>query len=226
MSDILYKSKNAIVIYKPAGLPTQADKSGDADAMTLLSNALISSGERGELYLVHRLDRVVGGLLVFARNRASAAILSEQVSGAGLTKEYLAVIEGAPSGGELRDYLRKDGILGKATVVRENTSGAKEAVLNYYSIQSVSADGCEYSLVKIKLVTGRFHQIRAQFSSRGMPLVGDGKYGSKNRKSRMPALFACKIETELDGEVIRAVKMPDVNSYPWNMFSEDCYSNA
>ena len=99
MIDILHKTKDFIVVLKPAGMPTQSDTSGDDDAMLLASLALSDMGESSDLWLIHRLDRVVGGLLVFARNKNSAAKLSELVKGRGIAKEYLAVVDGAFEGG-------------------------------------------------------------------------------------------------------------------------------
>ena len=95
MIEILYKSKNAVVIYKPAGIPSQSDPSGDPDAMSLTGAELKRLGESDALWLIHRLDRVVGGLLIFARSKRYAAILSELVKGRLLTKEYYAVVDGA-----------------------------------------------------------------------------------------------------------------------------------
>ena len=94
MTKIVFKNKNAVIIYKPPGIPSQSDLSGDPDALTLTSSLLATAGEPHELYLVHRLDRVVGGIMVLARNKKSAAALSALVSGEGIGKEYLAVVEG------------------------------------------------------------------------------------------------------------------------------------
>ena len=223
MSDMLYKSKNAIIAYKPAGMPTQGDKSGDTDLMSVLSAKLKAEGEHSELYLIHRLDRVVGGLLVFALNKAAAAELSSLVQGDGLGKEYLAVVEGRAEGGEMCDYLRKDGIIGKAFVTESGHKDAKEARLTYSPLAYATVDGRECTLVKIKLITGRFHQIRAQFSHRGMPLVGDGKYGSRLRTVKMPSLFAYRIEANLFGERIFAGALPPLDTKPWNAFSKEIY---
>ena len=175
MIEIIDKSKNYIVVYKPAGVPSQSDPSGDADAMSLCSEQLRSMGESGELFLIHRLDRVVGGLIVFARNKKAAADLSAQVADRRLTKVYYAVVEGRAEGGIMRDFLYKDATLGKAFVTDRKRAGVKEAELEYSVLDTVEVDGVELSLVKICLKTGRFHQIRAQFSSRKMPLVGDKK---------------------------------------------------
>lgn len=226
MSNIVFKNKNLIIAYKPAGVPSQSDKSGDDDIMSIISSELKNQGEDGTLYPVHRLDRVVGGLIVFARNHSYAGALSSLVSDDTFGKEYVAVVEGVAQGGEMRDYLHKDAMIGKSIVVNKGTSGAKEAVLNYKVLGTGLFSGKPLSFVKIKLNTGRFHQIRSQFASRGMPLIGDVKYGSKIRKSKTPALFSYKMDFEINGERFSATKMPDFSDFPWNIFSETtCYDS-
>ena len=190
MTKIVLKTKNAVVICKPAGIPSQPDPSGDADAMTLTAGLLKDISEREELYLVHRLDRVVGGLMVFARNKKSAAELSSLVSGDGIGKEYFAVVEGAPTDATLTDMLVKDARLNMARVARNGERGAKEARLEYKTLAVLDTENGTRSLLRVKLDTGRFHQIRAQLSSHGNPIVGDNKYGSRDRASHMPALFS------------------------------------
>ena len=223
MTEIVYKSKNAVVAYKPAGIPSQPDPSGDSDAMTLTSQALGELGESTLLYPINRLDRVVSGLIVFARNKKSAAALSALASGEGMGKTYLAVIEGEISDGVLRDCLYKDARIGKAFVVDRKRAGVKEAVLEAETLDTVTVEGGVRSLVKIKLHTGRFHQIRAQLSSRGASIVGDGKYGSRDKGARMPALAAVSLSFTLEGEKIEAVRLPDLNSYPWSLFAKEKY---
>ena len=223
MTEFVYKSKNAVVVYKPAGVPSQPDPSGDPDAMTLASEALASFSEPSELYLVHRLDRVVSGLIIFARNKRSAAALSTLASGEGMGKTYLAVTEGELSDGELRDYLYKDTRLGKAFVVDKKRAGVKEAVLTVKTLDTVTVEGGVHSLLKIKLHTGRFHQIRAQLSSRGASIVGDGKYGSRDKGARMPALAAVSLSATFGGERVEVKRLPELTAYPWCLFSEEKY---
>ncbi len=215
--EIVYLNKDFVIVNKPPTVPSQSDLSGDFDAMTLTSQILKSKGESDKLWLVHRLDRVVGGLLVFARNKEAAARLSSLVANGGLFKGYLAVVEGEATGGELVDFIYKDSVTGKAYVVKTERKGAKSAVLSYVPI-SVK-DG--KTLVDIELKTGRFHQIRAQFSSRKMPLVGDKKYGSRDAKSKNPALFAYKLAFSLFGEDYSFEARPDFSLYPWNLFCEE-----
>ena len=223
MTKIVFKNKNAVIIYKPPGIPSQSDLSGDPDAMTLTSSCLHEVGEPHELYLVHRLDRVVGGLMVFARNKKSAAALSALVAGEGIGKEYLAVVEGTPTSGELRDFLIKDARASVAKVVREGAKGAKEAILEYETVATATTDRGNRSLLRVTLHTGRFHQIRAQLSSRSMPIVGDGKYGSHDRLAKTPALHAHRLSFELFGERIDVALPPDTATYPWDLFSDEAY---
>jgi 23S rRNA pseudouridine1911/1915/1917 synthase len=222
---ILYKSKNAVVINKPFGTPSQADKSGDGDALSLTSKALKESGENAALWLVHRLDRMVGGLLVFARTKESAAKINSIIASGGLQKEYIAVVEGEACDGELVDYLYHDTRANKAFVVNPEARGAKEAVLSCKSIAMAEYMGKTVSLVKISLKTGRFHQIRAQLSSRGNPIIGDGKYGSKI-KYRNIALFSCMLCCTIPNEEIKAYALPDLNTFPWSIFDEEKYGEC
>ena len=152
--EILYKDKNLIAVYKPSGMPSQSDTTRDGDAMTLTSQALRLIGEREELWLVHRLDRVVGGILVFARNKKYAAILSSLVSDRGMRKEYLAVVDGEAEGGLLKDYLYKDSAKGKAFVVDSKRVGVKEAELEYERLFRTETEKGVKTLVKIDLHTG------------------------------------------------------------------------
>ncbi len=221
--ELLYRNKNAVVIYKEPGLPAQPDQSGDDDAMTLASRELTLLGEDADLFLIHRLDRVVGGLMTFARNKKAAAELSSLVSGDGIGKEYFAVIDGSPESGRLTDYLYKDARAGKSYVVDRQRAGVKLAELSFVSLASVNTEKGIKTLVNVKLKTGRFHQIRAQFASRKTPLTGDGKYGSRDNSAHTPALFAYRISFELFGEKISVEKMPDITAYPWNLFDECVY---
>ena len=222
MTRIVYKTSDFIIAYKPSGIPSQSDKSGDADAMTELSLELSGLGEPSDLYLIHRLDRVVGGILAFARNKRSAAILSSLVQDGELCKEYFAIVDGVAPGGEMLDYLCKDATLGKALVVKEPQNGAKIAQLEYQTLATCNYRGKPISLVKIRLHTGRFHQIRAQFSSRNMPLFADKKYGSKHR-GIAPALFAYHVAFDKEGLDCDVSLLPDLTELPWSLFDREKY---
>ena len=225
MVEIIYKNRNYVIINKPAGVPSQSDASGDKDALTLTEEALSAVGEGDKLWLVHRLDRTVGGLMVFARNRQYAATLSELVRDKEISKEYLAVVDGVCDGGVMEDMLYKDARVGKAFVADSGKKGAKRARLTYRALGTVSTQRGEKTLVAVTLDTGRFHQIRAQFSSRGLPLCRDAKYGSKDKSGRDIALFAFRLTLPIgEGESYSA--MPPVKEYPWCLFDNDLYGSV
>ena len=223
MVEIVYKNKDFVVINKAVGIPSQSDTSGDTDAMTATGELLNSLCEPSDLWLIHRLDRVVGGLIVFARNKTAAAALSKTVSTSLMGKEYLAVVEGKAVGGEMCDFLYKDARQGKSFVASGERRGAKRAELEYTPLSVCETERGFKTLVRIRLHTGRHHQIRVQFSSRGMSLVGDGKYGSRDNKAKTPSLFAHSLVFSLDGEKYDFCALPDIKKYPWSLFSEECY---
>ena len=220
--ETVYKDENVIVIVKPVGMPSQSDPSGDKDAMSATAEMLLANGEKDSLWLVHRLDRNVGGLLAFARNKKSAAALSEIMASGKVAKKYIAVCHGKAEEGEYVDFLYKDSATSKAYVVKTERKGAKEARLTLDSL--ATAD--DKSLVCITLETGRFHQIRAQLSSRGNSLVGDKKYGSRDARRRTPCLFSHSLSFELLGKNISAFALPDIEEYPWNLFSGEVYERT
>lgn len=227
MIKIIYKTKDYVFINKSPGVPSQSDKSGDEDAMTLTSRQLKVSGESDSLFLINRLDRGVGGLMIFARNKKYAAILSSLVAEHSFTKEYFAIIDGIAEGGHMVDYIYKDSILNKAFVTDRKRNGVKEAVLDYVILDTVNLEkGRTLSLVKVMPKTGRFHQIRVQFASRKMPLVGDKKYGSKDSLSRVPALFASKLAFDSRGIKADVSCLPDLNTYPWSLFEKEKYKDG
>ena len=218
MPKIIYKDKKYVAIIKPAGMPSQSDLTGDVDAMTATSKLLGELGEKVALWLVHRLDRTVGGVMVFARSKESAAEISREIAEGTFDKEYLAVAEGVCEDGEMRDFLFKDSTLSKAFVVKTERKGAKLAVLESQTEKTVTEREETLSLVRIKLKTGRFHQIRAQFSHRGHPLVGDKKYGSRDDKSRTPALYAVSVTSRVLNGGRKISALPDKKVYPWSLF--------
>lgn len=223
MIKIIGKTKDFVVIYKPPIIPSQPDPSGDKDAMTITSELLRSNGEDSNLFLIHRLDRVVGGLLVFGRNKKAAAQLSSLVAEHKIKKEYFAVVQGVCDNGTMRDLIYKDAALNKAFVTNKKRSGAKEAELEYKTLGTVKNNNDDVSLVRVRLKTGRFHQIRVQFSSRKMPLIGDKKYGSRDFVAKNPALFACLLSFEFEGKLVSFFTTPDISVYPWSLFGEECY---
>ena len=220
---IIYKDKKIVAIDKPVGMSSESDKSGSVDAMTALSRILSDMGENPRLWLVHRLDNVTGGLLVFARSKEIAARLSALFSGRETEKEYLAVVEGEAHGGALTDYLYKDARQGKSFVAQRKRAGVKEARLEYRLLDAIETEGGVRSLVRVRLATGRHHQIRVQFSSRKHPIVGDGKYGSRDNGYKTPALFSCHLELNMGKERINVRIMPDIGVYPWSLFAPEKY---
>ncbi len=225
MIEIIFKNRDLVLISKKAGVPSQKDRSADADAMSLTSDALRGQKENDSLWLIHRLDRVVGGLLVFARNKKSASLLSRLVAEGKIEKRYLAVVEGDAEGGVMRDYIYKDSMSSKAYICNKERRGVKLAELEYTALEKIEMQGKIYTLVYINLISGRFHQIRAQFSHRKMPLVGDKKYGSRDLSQKMPALFAARLSFEIDGRMYTFSKFPSREEYPWNMFSPEIFES-
>lgn len=218
MLDIIYKDRRVLAVRKPIGMPSQPDPTGAPDAMSLAKAALAEQGESSELWLVHRLDRVVGGILVFARTKAAAGELSELFASHNLEKGYLAVTEGRAAEGELCDLIYKDAAKSKSFIVDRQRAGVKEARLISRSISLVEGDNGVRNLVEVKLLTGRFHQIRAQLASRGTPLVGDGKYGSRDKGARTPALYSHRLAFSLSGRDYELCDLPRANEYPWSLF--------
>ena len=218
--NILFKNKDFTVCIKPQGIPSQPDPSGCVDMTALLSEELIKNGEKSDIFVVHRLDRSTGGLIIYARNKEAAAAFSRLVAEKdGFQKEYLAVISGMPENesGNMTDYLFKDSAQKKAFVVKSERKGAKLASLDFKTLQTVSEDDKIFSLLRITLNTGRFHQIRAQLSSRGMPIYGDGKYGSREKAPNF-ALWASKITFIYKGKNYEFESAPDLSQKPWNLF--------
>ncbi len=211
MIEILHKDRDFIVCVKPQGIPSQSDTTSDTDMTSLLSNHLKDMGENDDIFVVHRLDRQTGGLILYARNKNSAAAFSRLVAEKdGFSKEYLTVISGKPEDdcGNMTDYLFKDSAQKKAFVVKSERKGAKLASLDYTIIKTETRDEKTYSLLSVKLNTGRFHQIRAQLSSRGMPIYGDGKYGSREKLPHM-LLWANKLSFTYKGKHYEFRKDPD-----------------
>lgn len=158
----------------------------------------------GEIYPVHRLDLNVGGLMVYARTKKGAAQLSRLIQEGQLEKEYVALVHGTPAPeGYLTDFLYKDSRKNKIFVVKKPRAGVKEAALSYRCL----CPG-EESLVQVHLHTGRSHQIRVQFSSRGYPLVGDHKYGSRS-PIQVPRLWSCRLTFPWDGKIRTFTDLPD-----------------
>ena len=191
--------------------------------MTLTSEHLRSLGENPNLWLIHRLDRVVGGLIVFARNKKTAAVLSEYVKDRLITKEYYAVVEGETSAATLENFLYKDARAAKSFIIDKERAGAKLARLSYVTLATTDTEKGKKSLVYVTLDTGRFHQIRAQLSHSAHPIVGDGKYGSHDNKANKIALISSHLAIDLPGEKINVRRLPNREDYPWSLFAAADY---
>lgn len=182
---ILYENKDFIVYNKPAGKLVQSDRSFDIDVVSELKTYLAGKGEGMDVSVINRLDRPVSGLVLLAKNKAFAAKLSRELTDGAISKEYFAVVCGKLSEkqGIMVDYLLKDGKTNVSKVVKPNVKGAKKAELEYQVIEERNVNylgqDMDVSLVKIRLITGRHHQIRVQFASRRIPLLGDAKYNTQ-----------------------------------------------
>lgn len=215
MIKILFEDNHLLVVEKPVNIPVQADDSKDANLLDMLKEYLKEKYQKpGNVYLglVHRLDRPVGGVMVFAKTSKAASRLSEQVRNHNLKKEYHAIVYGNISGkGNFIDKLIKNTKENKVSV---NPNG-KEARLSYEKIGN--KDGL--SLVRINLETGRSHQIRVQFSYHGYPLYGDQKYNENSNVGEQIALWATRLEFihPTTKEVI-SFESSVPKKYPWNLF--------
>ena len=193
--NIIFEDAHILVVEKAPRVPSQADISGDPDMLSLCkSHIKANENKPGNVYLglVHRLDRPVGGLMVFAKRSKAAARISKQIQNRSFQKTYVALLEGSiqPESGELTHYLVKDKKKKKAVVYITESTESKQAVLNYKLIEKVN----DNSLVEIELRTGRFHQIRAQFAFMGHPIVGDTKYLARSKHTAEGiALYASRL---------------------------------
>ena len=191
--EILYSDKEIAVCVKPVGLNSETEMPAQ------LQNAL-----GGAVFTLHRLDKNVGGVMVYARTKAAAAALSRAIQEGAMVKEYVALVHGTPpESGDWEDLLWKDSRKNKVFVVKRMRGGVKKARLEYVRL----TEGAE-SLVRIRLHTGRSHQIRVQFASRGYPLVGDHKYGARDSVSA-PMLFSCRLTFPYRGKTLQFEAKPD-----------------
>lgn len=213
--NVIFEDDDITVCIKPKGILSENALNGEKGIIGLLSDR---AGKN--LHLLHRLDRNVGGVMVFANNKKSAGILSKDIAEGRFFKEYLAVTDGVPEkeSGVYKDLLFKDSKKNRSYVVNRMRKGVKDASLEY----RVLKNNTEKALVRVHLHTGRTHQIRVQFASRKMPLTGDIKYGSRDRTTADIALYSCFISFyhPISKEKLCFESIPDMNEYPWNMFGD------
>lgn len=221
---ILYEDNHIIVVIKKPGIPVQEDKTGDMDMLTIIKAYLKEKYNKpGNVYLglVHRLDRMVGGVMVFAKTSKAAARLSEQVREKVFKKQYLVVVAGKfeRNKGIMKDYLLKNERNNLSKVVKKDTKNAKYAELEYEVIKY--KEEINLSVVKVDLHTGRHHQIRVQFSSRNHSIYGDQKYGTRGRGKQI-ALWAhtLTIKHPITKEEMIFESTPELNG-TWSILKQD-----
>jgi len=199
---IIYEDVKMFVCNKPAGVLAQSGKSFEVDMVSALMTYKKMKGENTFVGVINRLDRQVGGLMVFAKTKEQAAILNKLMQQNEFNKNYYAVVCGrfTEDKGTFVDYILKDGKTNTSTIVSKDIKNAKRAELEYEVIKSIIDEntGKNLTLVKIHLITGRHHQIRVQFATRGLPLEGDTKYGDSNytsiNRSNEIGLFAYSLQ--------------------------------
>ncbi|SEB61935.1 RluA family pseudouridine synthase [Paenibacillus sp. GP183] len=220
---VLYEDNHILVVVKPVNMPTQEDDSRDPDLLnTLKAELKVRYQKPGNVYLglVHRLDRPVGGVMVFAKTSKAASRLSEEVRTRHSDKTYAAVVHGKPMKSEdtLIHWLLKDTNQNNVHVVREGAAGAKEAILDYQTLGSSDW----LSLIRIKLHTGRSHQIRVQLAAIGCPLFGDQRYGAGlNKPGQQLALWSTGLSFQHPTlkEPLQFSSLPP-QQHPWSLWSE------
>ena len=209
--EILYSDDRVAVCLKPPGILSTDEPGGMPE---LIRRAL--GDENAAVRSVHRLDRAVGGVMVYARTRRAAADLSRQIEDGRFEKTYMAVVQGIPSAqsGVMEDYLLRDRAARKTFAADAESPGAQRAVLSYECL--AAAEG--FCLLQIRLHTGRTHQIRCQLSARSLPIAGDKKYGGSGEHP--VALWSCALRFfhPRTGEEMRFSQRPP-DSFPWNLFS-------
>ena len=222
--EILYEDNHIIVVSKPQGVASQPDETGDKDILTQVKEYIKEKYNKpGEAFvgLVHRLDRPTGGAMVFAKTSKAASRLSEQMRNGDFDKTYLAVVCGKPreAKGKIISYLKKDEKTNTALIVPQTTTGAKRAELDY-EVLSYNQE-TDHSLVKVKIYSGRGHQIRIQMKSIKCPIYGDQKYGGEGMAKVMLNLFATELaflHPVTKQKLIFRVYPPETSS-AWNEFN-------
>lgn len=215
---IIYEDSALLVCEKPVGVVSEPDRGRGMPE--LLAAQLRTEGKRDFIAGVHRLDKQVGGLMVFSRRADVTGRLIAQVAQREMEKEYLAVLRGVPEApeGVLEDLLFHDSRCNKTFVVQRMRKGVRDAKLSYRVLETVRQGETALTLVRVRLHTGRTHQIRVQFASRGLPLLGDIRYGSRDDRCG-PALWSCRLAFRhpVSGKRAEFSTCPP-DAYPWNLF--------
>ena len=211
---ILYEDAHLVLCVKPVGVLSEDSEQG-ACMPALLRRHYREQGKPDYIATVHRLDKIVGGVMLFSRRRDVTGKLTAAVAEHRVTKEYLAVLRGTPAQDEatLTDLLFRDAAHNKSYVVKRMRKGVRQASLSY-TVQG-KADGL--TLVRVQLHTGRTHQIRVQFSSRGLPLMGDIRYGSKAPCTTALWSYHMAFTHPVTGQPVD-VTCPPPASWPWTLF--------
>lgn len=222
--NILHEDNHIIVVLKPQGVPSCGDESGDDSLLEAIRRYIKTAYDKpGNVYvgLIHRLDRPTGGVMVFAKTSKAASRLAEQMRGGDFEKKYLTVLTGVPEQKKatLVNYLKKNPINNMVYICPQTTEGAKMASLDYEVLEEKG--GC--CLVRVKLHTGRTHQIRVQMAGLGTPVYGDMRYGGENAKKGNLALWAYSLAFThpVTKERLRFIAAPPEDGNPWKHFSVD-----
>ncbi len=225
---VMHEDRHIIVALKPQNVPSQADDSGDPDMLTIVKQYIMRETGKESVYLglVHRLDRPTGGVMVFAKTSKAAERLCESIKNGSFEKTYFCVTCGVPRerSADLTHYLKKNEAKNVVMVVPMLTEGAKKAQLHYDVLETKQG----FALCRVKLFTGRSHQIRVQMSTIGCPLFGDAKYGGDPRTLKHPlALWAAELRFThpVTKEKLNFIAWPPEDISPWKAFEMGKYLN-
>lgn len=219
---ILYEDNHLLIVEKPINIPVQGDNTGDKDFLSMLKQDIkIRYQKPGNVFLglVHRLDRPVGGAMVFAKTSKAASRMSDIIRRQAMERKYLAVVRGVPKKEQatLEHHLFKNHKENKVYTVATNHKAGKKAVLDYKTVSKRK----DLSLLSVQLHTGRPHQIRVQLSTNGTPIYGDQKYGQHvNRPGQQIALWAhtLRFEHPVKKEIIEVKSLPPEEKQPWGIW--------
>ena len=228
MIPILYEDRNAVVAVKPAGMLAQPDARSSGSPSALSEIEAYLGAKPQTVGMITRLDAPVGGIMIFGKSPRATAVLQSALESGAIIKEYLAVAGGviAEKSGVMTDYLARENAAGLTKVAYKGAPGAKYAELRYEVLGERDTDFGMSSLMCIRLITGRTHQIRAQLSSRGLPIIGDRRYGSPDSGTGAGiALYSYRVTIpRADGGTVTLSSLPGME-YPWRDFGE-CFPGA